>query len=168
MGFGKDGKGVMIYQADIITLDTLADATALLQDNTGNLTLVDDFRVLKTEYFVGTNDTIAAGDGPIYFGMCDGELSVAEIAEQLVMTGPLAANDNDRSEKSGRQIKILEVFGTNDQGSKGLWRQGTWNPRWTYHQPQGWNWFAFNQSGGVLVTGTVLRFRAKHFGVWTN
>lgn len=168
MGFGKDGKGMIIHQEDIITIGTLADDTALLQDNTANLTLVDDFRILKQEYFVGHNESIAAGDGPIYFGVANGELTVAEIAEQLVQTGPLNRNDAARTEQALRQIKLLEVFGPNDQAGQGAWRKGTWNPKWTYSNPQGWNFFAFNGSGGVQVTGLVLRFRAKNFGVWVT
>jgi len=170
MGFGKDGKGMIIHQADIITLSNLASATALLQDNVANLTLGEDFRILKQEYFVGHNETIAAGDGPIYFGVCNGELTVAEIAEQLVQTGPLNRNDAARTEQALRQIKILEVFGPSTAGSTDdlNWRKGTWNPRWTYSNPEGWNFFAFNQSGGVLVTGTILRFRAKNYGVWVS
>ncbi len=169
MGFGKDGKGVILLQADIITLGTLADATALLQDNTSNLTLAEDFRVLKQEYFVGLNETIAAGDGPIYFGVCNGELNVTEIAEVLNQTGPLNRNDAARTEQALRFVKILEVFGPEPSGGgRPNWREGSWNPRWTFSDPQGWNFFAFNQSGGVLVTGNVLRFRAKNYGVWVT
>jgi len=169
MGFGKDGKGMIILQADIITLANLADGTAVLQDNTANLTLVDDFRILKQEYFVGLNESIAAGDGPIYFGVANGELTVAEIAEVLAQTGPLNRNDAARTEQALRQVKILEVFGPQTAGGGQVpWKKGSWNPRWTYSNPQGWNFFAFNQSGGVLVTGNVLRFRAKNFGVWVT
>jgi len=168
-GFGKDGKGQIVRQADIITLATLADATALLQDNTSNLTLVEDYRILKLDYHVGLNEVIADGDGPIYFGICDGELTITEIAEQLVQTGPLSRNDNARTEQSLRPIWILEVFGPEKQGGgRPNWRQGTKNLRWTFSDPQGWNFFAFNQSGGVLVTGNVLRFRAESYGVWVT
>ncbi len=96
MGFGKDGKGTIILQEDTITLLTLADNTALLQDNTGNLTLADDFRVLKMEYFATITSGLA--EGPIYFGVCNGELSIAEIKEALIQTGPLNRNDAARNE----------------------------------------------------------------------
>jgi len=168
MGFGKDGRGMIIHQNDIITLDTLADNTALLQDNTANLTLGEDFRILKQDVWVGHNESIAAGDGPIYFGVANGELSIAEIAEQLTQTGPLSRNDAARSEQALRQVKILHSFGPNSDGGEERWFQMSWNPRWTYSNPEGWNFFAFNNSGGVLVTGTVIRFRAKSYGVWVT
>ncbi len=167
MGFGKDGKGQIIHELDTITLGTLASATALLADG-GGVSMADDFRILKTEYYVGLNETIAAGDGPIFFGICDGELTITEIAEQLNQTGPLNRNDNARSEQAMRPIWLLEVFGPNSEQGQGNWRKGECKPRWTFSNPEGWNWFAFNQSGGVLVTGNVLRFRAKSFGVWVS
>ncbi len=170
MGFGKDGKGTIILQHDIITLATLADDTALIQD-AGAIAIVEDFRILKSELHVGTNESIAAGDGPIYFGVADGELTVAEIAEVLNQTGPLNRNDNARSEQSLRKVEILAVFGpgqSNGTGDKAWQGPIVTKPRWTYSNPNGWAYFAFNQSGGALVTGTILRFRAKHYGVWVT
>ncbi len=165
MGFGKDGKGTIILQENTITLLTLADNTALLAD--GNITLGEDFRILKTEYFATITSGLA--EGPIYFGMANGELSIAEIAEALIQTGPLNRNDAARTEQALRQIKLLEVFGpSSDTSGPGGSRKGTWNPRWTYSSPEGWNFFAFNQSGGAVTTGDVIHFRAKHFGVWVT
>lgn len=166
MGFGKDGKGAIIHETNVITLATLADATALLAD--GGIAIEDDFRILKTEYFVGLNAVIAVGDGPIYFGIADGDLTIAEIAELLVMTGPLDRNDNTRTERALRPVWLLESFGTNTDTGEGNWRKGSINLRWTFSNPEAWNFFAFNQSGGGLVSGNILRYRAKHFGVWVT
>ncbi len=169
MGFGKDGKGTIIVEANMITLGALADDAAILAD--GSLTIGEDFRILKSELFVGTNETIAAGDGPIYFGVANGELSVAEIAEALVQSGPQNRNDAARTEQAMRKIEILAVFGPGQNNGTGdlAWKGPiVTKPRWTYSDPEGWNYFAFNQSGGVLVTGTVLRYRAKHYGVWVT
>ncbi len=166
MGFGKDGKGVIVHETNIITLGTLADNTVLLAD--GGIVLAEDFRSLKCEYFVGINEVIASGDGPIYFGIANGELSVAEIAEQLVQTGPGNRNDVVRTEQGLRAIWLLEVFGPNSETGQGNWRKGEKNLKWTFSDPEGWNFFAFNQSGGPLVTGNILRYRAKHFGVWVT
>ncbi len=166
MGFGKDGKGQIVLETNVVTLGTLADNTAILAD--GSITIGEDFRILKTEYFVGLNEAVAAGDGPIYFGICDGELSEAEIAEVMVQAGPLNRNDNVRSEQAMRPLWLLEVFGPNSETGQGNWRKGEKNVRWTFSNPEAWNFFAFNQSGGALVTGNILRYRAKHFGVWVT
>lgn len=171
MGFGKDGKGTIILETNIITAGTLADGTALLAD--GGITLAEDFRILKSEVFVGINEDIAVGDGPIYFGVANGELSIAEIAEVMVQTGPSNRNDAARSEQALRKVEILAVFGPANSNSSGAGDQ-KWKgpivtkPRWTYSDPEGWNYFIFNQSGGALVTGNIFRYRAKHYGVWVT
>ncbi len=170
MGFGKDGKGVIIHETNIITLGTLADGAAVIAD-VDAIILTEDFRSLKTEFFIGTNESIAAGDGPIYIGIADGELTAPEIAEQLAQNGPLGRNDNLRTERGMRPIWVLDVFGPGQQngtGDKAFHGMAKKNLRWTFSNPAGWNWFAFNQSGGALVTGTVIRLRAKHFGVWVT
>lgn len=168
MGFGKDGKGAIIYENAQIALSTLADAAAIKQTSGGiGGNLGEDFRILKTEYSVFvegfTND-----EGPITFGIADNELSVTEIAETLNLLGPLARNDRDGQEKSERAVFEYGQVMANSSVQGGVEPRHEKTPRWTFSDTDGWTWFAYNDSGAALTTGTILRIRAKHFGVWVT
>ncbi len=167
MGFGKDGKGAILHEQVATTLSTLANVAAIKAG--ANLVLGDDFRVIKVEW-VATMDGLTAGEGPIDFGFADNALSVAQIAEVLVLDGPLDRNDHDGNEKAMRPVWVLETFVSDSDGPGGpaALPQREKTLRWTFSNPEGWTWFAFNRSGGTLTTGAVIKVLAKYFGVWVT
>lgn len=168
MGFGKDNKGVIIREKPTITLGTLNAATAIKQTSGGVAgSMGEDFRLIKTEVFIyveGAN----VDEGPITVGIADENLTVAEIAECLATEGPKDRNENAESEQSHRPVWELVVI-ENDSAERG----GVHQPiekvlRWTFSAAEGWCWFAYNDSGAQLAGGTIVRIRAKHFGVWLS
>ncbi len=175
MGFGKDGKGAIITHADIITLSTLATNTALKQD--APLAITEDFRLIKMEIAAWlANGTV--GEGPIHLYLVNDELTVAEIAECILNAGPLDRNDRVAQERAERAVFLVGTFG-NAQGASDAvddplrgadGQEGVVNKtiRWTFSDPEGWSLVAFNQSGGTLTTGGVVRMVCKFFGVWVT
>lgn len=168
MGFGKDGKGAIIRENLQIALSTLADATAI-KATSGGLSgdMQEDFRIIKSEIFVYVEGHTQT-EGPITIGICDAELSVTEIAECLDLNGPVDRNDHLNAERVMRPVfelcqigeLSLEIPNNNLPIEKTL--------RWTFPAAEGWDWFAYNDSGAALTTGTIVRIRAKHFGVWVT
>lgn len=171
MGFGKDGKGAIITHADIITLSTLANNTALKQASP--LVLDEDFRLIKME-MAATLVGLTAEEVPIHLYIVNDELTVAEIAECITNAGPVDRNDRVAQERAERAVFLIGTFpeGVTTSvpvhgraGMEGIIEQTI---RWTFSNPEGWAIVAFNQSGGTLTTGAVIRFVAKYFGVWVT
>jgi len=175
IGFGKDGKGVIITDTDVITLLTLANDTALKQD--GPLAITEDFRMIKMELGAYLTGTPAADDFPIHLYLVDDELSVGEITEAIVTSGPLDRNDRLAMEQASRPVFYLGSFFPDaivgvanilvpvlgPKGQKGVIEKTV---RWTFSNPEGWAIAAFNQSGGALQSGAIVRLVMKYFGVW--
>jgi len=169
MGFGKEKKGVMIREKTSITLGTLASVAAVLQDNVK--TFEEDFRMLKHEVFLHLKGgTFVEGDGPIVVGIASGDLAVAEIAEAMVTDGPFGRDQRVEDERATRPVwglYMLEFVPTSgSQDNRWIQMATGKKPRWSFSNPDGFNWFAFNMGSGALTTGGVIELLATYFGLW--
>ena len=170
MGFGKDGKGVIITQADLITLSTLANNTGIKQASP--MAITEDYRIISME-LAAQLEGVTSSETPIHLYLCNDELSVAEIAESITNVGPLDRSDRLQQERAERSVFLVGTFnGTavsipirGHDGQEGIVKKTI---RWTYSSGQGFTLVAFNQSGGTLTTGGVVRFVSKYYGVWVT
>ncbi len=163
MGFGKDGKGIILWDAVTITLGTLA-ARDVLGADSGYTGITEDFRILKSKYYLDWS-TQAVGD-VILIGIADGQMTDAEIEEALEAR-PVENNDVPAIERAGRAVWPLAILGENSGGSGHLVFQMEENLRWTFSKAEGWRYWAWNLSTSTaLTTGGIVSFIAKHFGVW--
>ncbi len=174
MGFGKDGKGVIIYESVSKDLGTLADQAAKVVN--GPLAITDDFRMLKSE--VVAHHTLSQTDEGhgLYLGIADGDLTEAEIAAAITTGKPLDRNDSVLAAVAERFVKLFAASGEaveplgvvanylNKYGGPML----EVNPKWTFGDTSSWKWFIFNNSGATLTTGLTVRVIAKSFGVWVH
>ncbi len=169
MGFGKDGKGVIIRERTTISLGTLASNTVVKQD--APLVLGEDFRMIKSEIFAALEGaTAAAGDGPIVVGLANDELTVAEIAEAIQVDGPLDRNDRVAEEQAMRAVFPLFQLEFAEQTAKNSWRYLPFENtiRWTFSNPEGWTLWAVNMGSSALATGGVIQLLNKFYGVWVT
>ncbi len=175
MGFGKDGKGVIMRESATITVGALASGAVV--KHTGGVSLqTTSFRILKTEYFISQNAAFAAEGDEVIIGIANGALSTAEIAASVTNNGPGDRNDTpeaDVSERAvflvGPQIKETQTATTGygePMPNNGMPME--FSLRWTFTPTEGWDWFAFNPLSGALTTGAVFLITAKHFGVWVD
>ncbi len=174
MGFGKDGKGIIIAEAPNIPLGTLAANTGIILTN-GDIgqTLLERFRIIKSSITAAIQGGVfATGDGPIELYLVDGDLSLAEFEEAIETVGPLGPNDRIRMEQAARWYKsfgmmnfIAEDSGDGPMLNGGLVVERT--IRWTFATSKGWNWIAYNH-GTALTTGATIKLQCKHFGVWVT
>ncbi len=169
MGFGKDGQGQIIYDSVSTDMTNLATLTAFVIGGRYDATLVEDFRLLRVDYYIGIQPAQAVTllNGPILVGLAAGNLTATGIG-QAIEAAPLDAVSIDL-ELSNRAVWPLEVMMINDADLgdiSGLTVKGTFNPRWTFQNPHGWQWFVYNMGTGALATGSVINITAKCFGMW--
>ncbi len=172
MGFGKSGTGVIIRELHGVTLSTLADQTAKF---TGSLVLAEDFRMLKAEVFAIIDGLTATEGNNMMLGLANGELDAAEVGECIAIDGPLNRNDRLKQEQAERFVKLISV---GHQGSPTTTSYQFKNetggpqivvkPQWTFSDPEGWQWFLFNNSGAALTTGATWRIVTTIYGVWVT
>ncbi len=168
MGFGKDGKGIILRESRSATLGTIDTQTTAFLGTP--LAILERFRIIKTEVWAAiTGLTSGEGTG-LYLGMSDGDLAVAEVDAALENNGPLGPNDKILAAISERWTMIFgatdhetgtELVFENENGGHVIEK----TLRWTFARTKGWNWFVHNL-GNQLTTGSNLILRAKHFGVW--
>ncbi len=172
IGFGKDGKGAILY--DSISTDMGALAANDVAEILGQYhdVLVDDFRIIKTEYFVSVNgaQAIVLEDGPLLFGMADAALTGAQI-EECLESVVLNRGAVPEEEQAMRPVWPLEIFTLMDvDAGNGAMKpgplKGSFNPRWTFRNPEGFTYWVYNMSSAAIATGSVIEGLFKHFGVW--
>ncbi len=176
MGFGKQGKGQIFYdRTGFVALTTLGNETAILVPSQYVDALVEDVRLIKLVGSISVKG-FTTGEGPIIYGIMNGELSITEIAE-VFLSEPKNTNDRGQLEASERAVFPLGVSIGDDivpwgdvQGHAG---GSTDAPmtfektlRWTFANPNGWTYFAINMSGAALTTGGSVAINGKHFGVF--
>lgn len=166
MGFGKDGKGVIIYEGQSQALTTLA-AGSVIKIGTP-LAITEDFRMIKSE-ILATLEGLTANEGPFDFGLADNELSTAEIQATLDTDGPLDSNDYAAKETAERPVFLIGRFAGESSNNTNLDKNtGKINhvTRWTFKNDDGWCFWIRNAGPAALTTGATVRLLAKHFGVW--
>ncbi len=153
-----------------MALSTLAPNTAI---KLSSLTLVEDFRILKSEIFAKVGGLTAGEGDDLLFGIANGELSNAEIAEAIVTDGPLNRNDREGHERAMRNVRLLSFASQELTNVDRAFQGETGGPmviskhRWTYSNPQGWAFFVFN-NGSALTTGATAAAIATHYGLWVS
>ncbi len=177
MGFGKDGKGIIVIEQTVVTLGGLAGQDSVI--GASDVSLDSDFRILKSELTcVLTGMTSLEGAGFILY-MTEGEISAAEGEANVELDGPERSGDQTAEEVASRwvcRVGILmpptvnetERVMTNEYGGGIL----TLKPRWTFRRGRtaangGWNWMIYND-GVNITTGASVRIMATHYGVWVT
>ncbi len=174
MGFGKDGKGVIIRESVTITLGALGAGSIILSTAGNRISgnLGEDFRIIKTEYVLASANR-TSDEGTVHIGIANGELTAAEVGEAISPGGPTDRNDRLNQERAERAVWLLGTLGPSTDISTGGGSPGFVLPyektlRWTFSNPEAWDWFALNVGPAALTAGTIVDIRAKHFGVWVT
>jgi len=165
MGFGKDGKGQILYENVALLPGALAAKDVIAGFGAYQDNLIEDFRILKSEIHWGTR-TGTAGDS-FMWGIAGGELSAAEIEEALEAR-PFNTNDNVALERSMRPVWPLGVSVLADDPSTSGGVPIEKNVRWTFANPNGWQFWVYNYTSLAMTTGTICDLFIKHFGVWVR
>ncbi len=170
MGFGKDGKGVIIRESRSQTLGALAAEAGVIIGT--KLATLERFRMLRNEVIATTiNGTSTEGTGLI-FGLADGQFTLAQIEAAIEADGPIGPNDTIVEDIADRPVWFSGTM-DREQGQEGVFENEmgghmlVLKPRWTFARTKSWNYFVYNL-GATLTTGSSCIFRAKSFGVWVT
>ncbi len=146
----------------VLSLGTLANATALA----GALTVITDDFWFQSGDLSWTLDGMTAGEGPIYVGLSNGDLSVSEIKESINAI-PTSRSDIINRERARRPIRRVGQFSVVDTGEKLFdGRTERQTIKMYVAEATQLNFFAFNQSGASLTTGGVLSVYGTLYGNW--
>ncbi len=168
MGFGKDGKGVIIREARSQAIGTLAAQTALLIGT--KLATLERFRQIKLELVASITGVTSGELTGLLIGVCDGDLTVAELETSIEINGPLGPNDIETRDTAERPWWFLGAI-DRETGTEAIFENETGGHimekviRWTYARTKSWNYFLYNM-GAAPTTGATVLIRAKSFGVW--
>lgn len=167
-GFGKDGRGAIVYEDASVAILTPAHGGGVVSDA---YALTKDFRMLRAEIWPVITG-LTAGDGIFLFGLCQGDLIWSEVQECLDAepADPSDAEENERSHRAVWPIGILAPTpgGPTDHAIPSGVPTLEWTRRWTFSEGKGWRWWVRNLDSAPPVTGSVLRIFAKIFGVWVR
>ncbi len=163
MGFGKDGKGQILYGGAQQQLAALAGLDVDVFGDGYLNALAEDFRVIKMEYWLSWSQQ-AVGD-VVLFGIADGALTAAEIEETLEAR-PGDSNDVPESEAVMRPVWPLVMLGETATGAGPTIAHGEKTIRWTFKDAAGWTWWAYNVDAGALTSGNQIVVNTKYWGVW--
>ena len=170
MGFGKDGKGVIIRQSLSQGLLALANSAGILIGT--NLATLERFRIIKLEVWASITGLTTGEGTSLLFGIADGDLTLAEIEAAIENNGPVGPNDSVSIAVSERLIFLLGAI-DRETGTEAIFENQTGghmmekNIRWTFARTKSWNFFVYN-IGNILTTGASCQLRAKSFGVWVT
>lgn len=168
MGFGKDGKGVIIRQSLNQPILTLAAQVTLIIGT--KPAILERFRIIKAEVIATITGATSGELNGMFLGLADGDFSNAEIEAAIEANGPAGPNDVVSEELAERYIMWFGATdretGTtlvfhNEEGGHEMKR----TIRWTFSRTKSWNWFIYNM-GVAPTTGANVIIRAKLFGVW--
>ncbi len=169
MGFGKDGKGIIITERNSQSLGTLGDDIVIFIGT--KVAIAEDFRILKSEVRATLHGHTQGEEVGLYLGLADGDLGVSEVGGALDANGPVDSNDIVQGNVAMRPVWL--VGGINSIGGLNgnfLGADGgpiiKFNPRWSFGLTKSWNWFIWNASGSALTTGSTVQVSSKNFGVW--
>ncbi len=170
MGFGKDGKGVIIRESRTQALGNLGLNTGIIIGT--KLVTLERFRMLRTEIWA-TVTTLTTGEGTgLIFGLADGQFSLAEIEAAIEADGPFGPNDTIIEDIADRPVWFsgmvdretgVDAAFENDNGGHMM----VLKPRWTFARTKSWNFFVYNLAPAI-TTGASVNFRSKSFGVWVT
>ncbi len=170
MGFGKDKKGVIFRQQDLVSLGTLATLTVKKQANPPSMT--DSFRMIKSEGRGSLEFAVQVeGDGPLELYLASDDLTEAEIATALGDSSgfPLSRGDIGGSDVAMRPIFYLgQVPFEAGDGGKSIAIEWSKTVRWTFDDSAGFTLALLNRGSGALTTGGFFRFQHTAFGVWVG
>ncbi len=173
MGFGKDGRGVIIRETiDPTSLGAITTGLAVLFNT---LTMQENFRLLKSEVVAGITGGDAGEAEGVILGIANGELSATEVGGCLRSLGPVDRNDRLRQESAERQCHVIGVaVKAGIANTEVIFHDKNSNAPmcvdkfpWTYSDPEGWQFFVYNQ-GPAVATGSNLYLQATHYGVWVT
>ena len=148
-----------------IALSTLASLTAIAVILTPDSSRDQGVRIKQLK-LACTYKGKTAGEGPLMVGLCDSNLSVAEIAEALV-ADPQHVGDVPATEQGNRRVfPIWNIGPALVAGDSVEGFEDVHYPWKTMEEGIGLKLFVFNADGSALTTGTIVTVTGSTVQEW--
>lgn len=169
-GFGKDGRGQILYYRDDISLGALATYAVA---NGVPFTLDEDFRILSMDVWAVWQSVQDADDEKlVMLHLASGDLSATEVQECL-SASPAHPDDRPPIEHSHRPVWPLGLFtvpaqftANNHVGYLNGTGHAHWSKRWTFDENVSFRFCVHTEE--ALNTGSSVDIFAKIYGVWVK
>ncbi len=149
----------ILVELQSITVGTLASSTGIIG---APRTLLQDFVGIAVKGCVGA-DARTIGDGPIIYGLMQGDMTLSEL-EEAIEADRLRSADITQEERSKRPYQILGALG-DDHATD--WHEMTKLRLPTFQEDVGFNTWVYNISD-AQSTGSLIKFALQVFGRWLN
>lgn len=152
-------------------LPTGALVASVAVKETARPNLNDDF-TLQSFQAMGIYRDFTAGQGPIWIGICNSDLSVTEVGEYLTAGGPLDRTNRVLQEQVTRPVMLLGQTNVDAAGNI-IWKSGGGDSGLfqKFHMycddAHGMELFAFNDDDNDLTTGGQFAGFIRYKGVWS-
>lgn len=168
-----------LTEAPDITLGALASGAVAIA---AGPTMAARGSLVRAEHILGSMTGLTAGEGPVFLGLADGQLSAAEIADVLT-TGtatPSFPDEKPETEVANRKVRVIACFARNGPSSNVASGGGPMAPSngellltdfdWKhgFTDDRSWVWFVANFDSGALTTGGVLHLHARWLFTWSE
>ncbi len=164
----------LVQQFDIdlpLPVGALAAGAAVIANSRIDAARENGFRIVKSQLFLTLTGKTTA-EGPIAFGVAMNVPNAAAIT--AILDADPSDSKADISRGEGVFVKILGVLGLLETSFPPISRDGPgWMMEisygkngWSIPEGRGLVYWARNNDGSALTTGTILTFSAEHFGVW--
>ncbi len=105
---------------------------------------------------------MAAGDGPLLYGIADGILTLAEI-EEYIESVPSTKRDTPAIEHVSRSVQVIGSLGKDRETEY----QQTRVILPTFREDVGHIIWIYN-TGPTMTTGAIINMRGRYFGRWLD
>ncbi len=152
------GKKAIINHRFSIPCSALAAQAATFE--TAAINLEDDFFMESMQIVAGYRG-FTTGQGPVYFGINNGDYSVAEVAEYYTAGGPKGRTEMIEAEQVKRVVKLLGQTDMDKQHSKIQFSRGQDGLMYqkfemTANDISGPQFHVFNDDDAALAAGTLI------------
>ncbi len=149
-----------------ITMGTLANDTGIVSSD-ANIT--QNYKAVSLHAVIAIR-VLDAADGPILYGLCPGEVSLAEI-EQYLESAPNSKRDTPEIDQVSIPVQVLGQLtavgiASTLKGNAAEWiKERILLP--TFRENQGWQFWVYN-AGIAMTTGSSVILRGRYFGRWLD
>ncbi len=166
--FSDNDNASIVYDDVIITVGTLAAATALLGAGKIDSARESGFRAMKVQWSISYQSKTDL-EGPIMIGLAQG-LSTAEI-EECLAADPQGRPAIHGPENQAAKRPVWPLMMAPPDNAHGPSLQGRYHEtklNWSAPEGSSFSWFVYNSDANALTTGMKVFVSAKWFGVWLN
>ncbi len=147
-------------RGDVDIAHSLGALASLDLDLIGTAEQVENRSILLSLRATYTLRGITAGQTPIVYGISHHAYSAAQVEAWYENTGSWTEGDLANQEIANRKCRIIGVFNDDSVSTDQVLNDGkpiTTKLNWVVSEGQGLNFWAYNESGAVLLTGAVVQ-----------